>query len=309
MRRIHLCVLVALAGCARCGNSKSAVPPGFEGPVDGGWSHVRLSGLDWADLSPAVTPVELTHLSIDQLPRLESTRGLRVERVWAQTDVWNNPLLRDLSGLSDARLSGRIAVLRNPALESLGALKLVRDARFGLSLEVRGNHSLASLGTLGGPLEFQHALVLDQNPKLADIDALEQVRSCSILRLRELGVRSLRPLRNLRGDPYVSLEVSRNPALPSFEGLEGLHSLVSLVIEDNAELETIEALGSLESLRVSKLVIRNNPKLKSVAPLLKAKRIEGVENDESGKFEFEVSGNPLVAESEIAELRRRLITR
>lgn len=268
----------------------------------------NLSQQQWTDLSPAQVPVDLTHLSIDQMPRLVTTRGLTVHRVRSQLDVWNNPLLADLSAFESTRLSGSVTILKNPRLESLGALRLERDPRFGLRLEVRDNLSLTSLGTLGEPTEFDNALLLEDDPKLANIDGLRSVRRCNILRVRGTAIQSLTPFSNLETPSGLSLELSRNPRLRDLEGLGRVSRLVTLTIVGNPSLESLDGLGPLLELRLYRLVIRDNPRLRSIAPQLRAKRVEGVSDDGSAPI-VELENNPLVPIAEVDELRRRLLER
>lgn len=271
---------------------------------------MRIAHEPWVDLTPAHTPAELTHLSIDQMPNLVTTRGLSVRRVRTQCDVWNNPSLTDLAGLETTTLTGSVSILRNPQLRSLGTLRLETDRRFGLRLEVRSNPALTSLGSLGAPTDFTNALLLEDLPALVDLEALRSVRHCNILKLRGTGVTSVAAFEHLETPPgfELSLTIEKNPNLRTLDGLAKVTRLRgALVISDNTQLESLEGLAGLEDVELYQLVIRGNPRLRTLAPLLRAKRLQGVSDDETPPV-FEVRDNPLLPAEEIAQLQRRFLS-
>jgi hypothetical protein len=142
--------------------------------------------------------------------------------------------LRDLHGLSSIASVQELALISNPALASLGGIRL---------------------GTINA------RITLSDSPLLSSLAELGSVQSAIGLSLTNLGLTNLDDLANLG---YVEQDISivNNALLENVDGLANLNSAESLMVLNNAILQSIPSLKEMRDL--DKVTVVDNPELQSL---------------------------------------------
>ncbi|SMF41527.1 leucine-rich repeat domain-containing protein [Pseudobacteriovorax antillogorgiicola] len=239
--------------------------------------------------------------NLSSLARIEVLEGLRI--------IQNNRLV-ELDGLQKLnRVKGEASISYNLALEGISFPSLldvegleisgneVLQGLFGLSklarvgeFSLKHNYKITRLLGLEALKEVSK-LVIDTNLELEDLrglSSLGKVKQLFLLRNRKMtSLRGLDALAevghlkiassNLLEDFQVSnftkvklLDISSNPILKSFEGLESLSYIERVSISNNSELTSIDAIANALPLDGPNDLI-DNPKLCGVAFLKLAK--------------------------------------
>jgi Leucine-rich repeat (LRR) protein len=163
---------------------------------------------------------------------LDSVEGLRnLERAQAVTIVGPITTLAGLRKLTSVTSLG-LQATRLTSLEGLGPV--VFEA--GGSLGVFQNPLLKSLAAFGGQATKLDVLTISDNAQLQDLAGLESLQNVG-----------------------SSIQLTGNRVLTSMHGLENLTNVQSLDIEQNAQLTTLSALGSVT--RLYSLAASGNPRL------------------------------------------------
>jgi len=171
--------------------------------------------------------------------------------------ITDSEVLTDLEGLEGLeRVEGGLRLYRNRALASLDALRrlthvgVLHFEEMDLLTDLSGLEALESVDGLGiyycdsltsldglHPAFTARGIGLDGNPQLAELSALSHLRALPDF-----------------------LILSRNSAMTSLSGLEGVESVGTLAITYNEALTSVSALDSLVSVE-GDLKIMDNPNL------------------------------------------------
>ena len=175
--------------------------------------------------------------------------------------IYGSSSLASLDGLHNlTRVGGVVTIGGNAQLENLDALAGVEDMG---SLQVRSNprftslSGLARLAPLGSQGSLGEGLFVDSNGALTELglNALERVDGGidiwdnAVLR----SLAGLETLTSVGGE----LTVRMAGALTSLDGIENLASVGAVSIFDCPKLVSLRALASLESVRTSCSLFRN----------------------------------------------------
>lgn len=190
--------------------------------------------------------------------------------VYGAVVIQDNPALVDISGLHALEIADTVSIRGCDALIDVTGLQgpIVGSEAKEWTLAIGGNDSLADLDGLAGLQDFSGRLIIEDNPVLEDISALE-------LAIAPTGLDGIYLVDNpalidMVGLDQVTLarevQLFNNDALISMHGLEGLvASTVNFYVRDNDKLATMAGLEALETARV--LHIADNPALTSLAGL------------------------------------------
>lgn len=167
---------------------------------------------------------------------LASLEGARMLEVQKRFELYENPMLRSLHGLTFAPESISLR-LSGGALEDVEILSGIAHIA---SLEIDGVPQLESLSGLETLTSIGN-LALSDNDFLTDLSALGSLQSVE-----------------------TALSIARNRSLVSLAGLESLTQTEQLYITGNAKLGSIAALTSLTSVELG-FRIEDNPSLPTCA--------------------------------------------
>jgi hypothetical protein len=210
-----------------------------EAPLRGNWL-TSLRGLESLESVGGLLVADTAIVDLEPLSQLRNIGGGGSEPSQAgigpgELYMFRNPLLRDLTGLENARGVVQLQLFSNPALESLSALPL------GPDLVV---------------------LNLAEVPALTDIDALATVKNIDTLNLDGTGLVHLDALSALE-NATSNLFILNNPALVDASGLGGVQQSQSLLFTNNASLKTLPTFSSLTALP-NLVTITDNPELEEL---------------------------------------------
>ena len=221
---------------------------------------VLISGWENADLSNAF-------LGTVPLSAVKHVKGsLIVGKMW-QNDEYvgeSNPGLKHLTGLGVERVEGSFWTHDNPSLMSLqgiGTLKTIRG-----DLWIESNPSLETLDHLKVQEADGYVKVMT-NPSLQSLNGLNRLSKAHGVVVWECDM--LKSLAGLNSMQSLSsyLDVRKNGALESFDGLQSLASVAGDVfIEDNPNLASLTALGSITKLEGGLMMHRNGPVIRIGLP-------------------------------------------
>ncbi|WP_437735549.1 leucine-rich repeat domain-containing protein [Sorangium sp. So ce1335] len=177
--------------------------------------ELYLYHLPLTDLSAFAGVSELVRLSVADNPELVSLTGVEQISGLFILEVAHNPRLTSLEGLSGLRfVESGISIVNNLALTTLDGLGPLSSGDTGANVGV----------------------ILEDNPRLVDIDALRGIERMS------------------------HLVVTDNDALLDLTGLEDASELQSLIIKDNLALTTLRGLGARS---ISSMDVTGNQRLTS----------------------------------------------
>lgn len=156
-------------------------------------------------------------------------------RIDGNLNISDNPLLRNLEGLSNIEKVGTIRIMNNESLTRLNGLEKIDSSYF---TGIYSNNSLISLTGLNN-LRYSGHLLIGSNPRLKDLTGLE----------------------NMNVSDVEGIVISNNDSLFSLNGLHSLNNVNLIFIEGNNLLEDISALNSITTSFVTLLKIWYNPSL------------------------------------------------
>jgi len=140
-------------------------------------------------------------LSIKGNPALKSLAGLNTLARVNHLIIAGNALLETLAGLSGLRqLTGGVYIAKNTALKSiagLGGVKVGRDYKPPVDLQIVGNSSLENLDGLGGITAVRGRLSVEMNAALKHLHGLVCLGAAKSVKIRDNG--SLPSLDSLEG--------------------------------------------------------------------------------------------------------------
>jgi len=219
------------------------------------YNNAKLDNLD--GLSSLTS---IGDLIVNGNPKLTSIQGLSsVTTVAGRLWLANNPMLVSLAGLENVKtLPSSLEISNNDSLADLDGLT-IETITGSLLVNDNGNlqslHGLESLTTVGSgcgcPLS---GMAINNNPKLLNVDQLASLTSIggviqiqanqSLINLEGLSALTSVGKNTNFGDQ--SIDIERNPALRSINGLRNLSGVMGrLVINDNNVLPTLDGLEKI----------------------------------------------------------------
>jgi cysteine-rich repeat protein len=213
--------------------------------------RIESSKLTDIDLLKSLTHVEKGLYIRDNLS-LQNIDGLRNLLSAGALVVQNNPVLKDLDGLSKlGEITGGVELQRkttppNPLPPNYRPYHI---RQFETS-RITNNTSLVNLSGLSNLKSIKTDLSIENNGSLVNIKGMNDITSINALSIRS------------------------NPNLVKLDGFSRLETVENnLDIENNNKLEDVSELGELSSINQGSLILESNPRLSDMAGLSNIKKI------------------------------------
>ena len=167
----------------------------------------------------------------------------------------NNPELQDISGFSHLSICAGITIDACNKLADLTPLQnttTTTDPFYYFPLTLTNNTSLVSLDGLNSLNGYIGTILIENNPILTDITALQNITGCA------------------------SLTIRNNAALPNLDGFSGIHDkdIKELFLINNSSLENVDGLSNITYIR--KLYLEACPPMCDFSGLNSAHQIDEV---------------------------------
>ena len=182
----------------------------------------------------------------------------------------NSDSLLTLEGLSNLKSTGSL-VINNLNIHNFAGLENLETIKHNLS--IYDNQSLTSLKGLDNVRQigfltktgFLNNILISKNPKLQNLDALENLNPQTALIKGNLRIIENPSLIDLRGLKHISsvenlVEIKENSSLINLFGLDNLLKVNRLIINGNSNLLSLSGLRNLRIINYG-LEISNNDKL------------------------------------------------
>jgi hypothetical protein len=220
--------------------------------------------------------------TLDELSTLHTIGG---DRLGSGLSIRDNPELLSLSGFPSLReiLSGHVNISNNPKLASITGFNSLAIISMFIggpgSLTIEQNDALTKLEGFSALIATGNFRIIN-NPKLLALDGFPSLRSV----VEDLEIIDNESLKTINGLKVVQ-------GVGSFERA----SITRFTIFNNASLETLAGLSSLESVlgALTQVSISSNPSLKNLDGLSSLTTIFG----ETGAS-FEISNNAMLEDIE-----------
>ena len=229
------------------------------------------------------------NLKISENHSLSNLNGLnKINKVDGLLEINKNETLNSLSGIDEIFKTKRLHLISNRNLQSLEALQNLRTIQFGLEISdnksLEGISALQNIDTLGSitieddlpylkisnnlrltsisPLkkafecqsDFKGKIILQNNPRIINLNGLEDLRSAYEMEILKLGIKNFKELSNLH-HLSNSLKIDSNFVLQTLNGLEHLGELgaktkeksTTLSIDGNPNLKSLKQLKNLKA--------------------------------------------------------------
>lgn len=178
---------------------------------------------------------------------------------------------------NDVKVYGFVKVLDNDSLTSLAPLRAARFTgdvieAFVPAIELRNNLELTTIDDIKAIPEIKGDLQVHNNPKLEALELRSLTKIDGDLRITQSGMTlvDLSQLESVR-----SIEVSQNPNLTSFMGLQTTIITGNVIFRQNTRLSMIGSMFSL-TLIGGNLIVDDNDALTSLSGLISSmQRING----------------------------------
>lgn len=201
-------------------------------------------------------------------PELQSLGGLSLGGGSIYMSLANNPLLHQLEALRGITSLGMFS-LSGSAVRDLDALSDLREA---IAIELSDNPQLVDITGLGG-LRSLEALAIINHRLLSRVPSFDGLTGISSFVLRSNDVLSLTPAFPALTTVTTALDISDNPSLASVTGLDRLEFAETINIRSNDSLQAV-SLRSLHSVP-SFLIIAANLPLDGPALAMALSDVEG----------------------------------
>ena len=206
-------------------------------------------------------------LSLINNPNLEVVIGFnKLDTVDIGISIQNNPTLNELIAFNnlisvDATSASKIQIKNNQLSTCSIFKKLVSTSS---SIEIETNLALTHLDAFDHLKSVTEDFILSDNPLLSEINLMESLETIGTIEIQyHPNLLNLEAFSNLSRIDF-KLDLSNNRRLKGLLGLENLKNLNGdLVITENEELESIEALANIDPANVEEANISNNPNLES----------------------------------------------
>ncbi|SDG18110.1 Por secretion system C-terminal sorting domain-containing protein [Dyadobacter soli] len=204
-----------------------------------------------------------------------------IVKIEGNLNIWFNPLLNNLNGLSNITSIGTLSIQGNESLDSTGLSGLGNVTSVG-QLNVFDNSVLPNLSGLGNLASITGLLDIEDNPALTSLglSKLESIGDLYVSENPALTDFDLSGLKSIRENFFVasnsalsrfglnklesigiSFRVSGNPSLTSLDSLTALTSVGKIHVSGNSQLASITALNNIDLSAISALTITSNPAL------------------------------------------------
>ena len=250
------------AGAPTRGGSGGAAGAPEGGEAGEGAAGAGGSGIVCADTEPVVitSEAELRAFAARGCELLESTLTIRSPTLESMDALGSPSVLRVITG--------DLVVEESPILRSFRAFMGLERIGGSLLITASGVENLEGFEALRfiGSDSFAHALVIADNPALADVTALGGLTrlTTSIVLANNAVLTSAAGIDRLASTSNVT--IANNAALSELAGLTDLENATSLTVASNPSLATLSLPGLLEA---GSLSITANEVLASVSlPLL-----------------------------------------
>ncbi len=197
-------------------------------------------------------------LSIVGNAKLTSLSGLDNLKSVESLTINDNPLLENLQGLGSLLSTRDITIWNNDQLLNLQGLNKITSVR---SLQILFNPTLQNLTGLDN-ITTAIDIIIEGNNSLVSLKGMNIVAVKRLFNITEnQSLESLEGLEKLKAVEGSSLVIGQNPQLKTLEALNSLEFAFSLILFENGQLTTLKGLENLNG--VNNLSIFNNASLNS----------------------------------------------
>jgi hypothetical protein len=247
---------------------------------------------------------------VTDIKGIEGITTVGADKLGQSLVLKNNHFLKSAAGLRSivGVVPGSIIVEGNQRLQEVGSLQQVTSVGAdlnGISISISKNAELKSVKAFQAVIEIEGALLIEQNPDLQTLDALQVLNDIkgksylgqSIAIVGNNNLENVKELATLEGSLTGSIHIENNLKLTSFASLKNIGCVGKNVYGNAIELISnpvitdVSGFGGLHCAMSGSLVIMNNIALKNVDGF---RSIDTLTGKNMGGNAIQIQNNPLL---------------